>query len=58
MCMSRRHPATYPELELSHLVQSAALLGIGLVYQESCHRCSRFSLSLCCHACFNTTCSL
>ena len=37
----RRHPATYPELELSHLVQSAALLGIGLVYQESCHRCGR-----------------
>ena len=36
--LRRRHPATYPELELSHLVQSAALLGIGLVYQESCHR--------------------
>lgn len=34
-----RHPATYPELELSPLVQAAALLGIGLVYQGSCHRC-------------------
>ena len=35
----RRHPASYPELELSHLVQSAALLGVGLLYQQSCHRC-------------------
>lgn len=34
-----RHPATYPELELSPLVQAAALLGVGLVYQGSCHRC-------------------
>ncbi len=34
-----RHPATYPELELSPLVQAAALLGVGLLYQGSCHRC-------------------
>ena len=33
-----RHPAVYPELELSPLVQSAALLGVGLLYQGSCHR--------------------
>ncbi|KAK9819157.1 hypothetical protein WJX81_007920 [Elliptochloris bilobata] len=33
-----RHPATYPELELSPLVQAAALLGVGLLYQGSCHR--------------------
>ena len=41
---SCRHPATYPELELSHLVQSAALLGVGLLYQESCHRRARAPL--------------
>ncbi|KAK9828929.1 hypothetical protein WJX72_002853 [[Myrmecia] bisecta] len=33
-----RHPATYPELELSPLVQAAALMGVGLLYQSSCHR--------------------
>ncbi len=33
-----RHPATFPELELSPLVQAAALLGIGLLYRGSCHR--------------------
>lgn len=33
-----RHPAAYPELELSPLVQSAALLGVGLLFQGSCHR--------------------
>ena len=33
-----RHPATYPELELSPLVQASALLGVGLLYQGSCHR--------------------
>ena len=33
-----RHPSTYPELELSPLVQASALLGVGLLYQGSCHR--------------------
>jgi anaphase-promoting complex subunit 1 len=28
-----RHPSTFPELELSPLVQAAALLGVGLLYQ-------------------------
>ena len=32
------HSATCPELELSPLVQAAALLGFGLLYQGSCHR--------------------
>lgn len=35
-----RLPASCPELELSPTVQSAALLGTGLLYQESCHRCA------------------
>ena len=35
-----RHPHTYPELELSPLVQSAALLGVGLLFQGSCQRCA------------------
>jgi hypothetical protein len=35
-----RHPAGYPELELSPLVQAAALLGLGLLFQGSCHRCA------------------
>jgi hypothetical protein len=34
-----RHPSTYPEVEVSQLVQSAALLGVGLLYRGSCHRC-------------------
>lgn len=33
-----RFPPLLPELELSSLVQSAALLGVGLLYQGSCHR--------------------
>ncbi|GAB4821235.1 hypothetical protein N2152v2_008281 [Parachlorella kessleri] len=33
-----RHPSTYPELEMSALVQAAALLGVGLLFQGSCHR--------------------
>lgn len=33
-----RHPSTLPELELNPLVQAAALLGVGLLYQGSCHR--------------------
>jgi hypothetical protein len=33
-----RHPTTYPEVELSPLVQAAALMGIGLLYRGSCHR--------------------
>ena len=33
-----RHPSTYPELEISALVQAAALLGVGLLFQGSCHR--------------------
>ena len=34
-----RHPPTYPELELSPHVQAAAILGAGLLYMGSCHRC-------------------
>jgi hypothetical protein len=33
-----RHPNSFPELELSSIVQSAALAGVGLLYQGSCHR--------------------
>lgn len=33
-----RHPPSYPELELPTLVQSAALLSVGLLYQGSAHR--------------------
>ena len=33
-------PQAYAELELSSLVQSAALLGLGLLFRGSCHRCS------------------
>lgn len=33
-----RFPAILPDLELSSLVQSAAILGVGLLYQGSCHR--------------------
>ena len=44
-----RHPVSYPELELSPLVQAAALLGVGLLYQGSCHRYSFVSsASRCC----------
>ncbi|CAN6469882.1 unnamed protein product [Victoria cruziana] len=32
-----RHPASFPELELPTAVQSAALLAIGLLYEESSH---------------------
>lgn len=33
-----RHPTNFPELEISPLVQSAALFGVGLLYQGSSHR--------------------
>ncbi|GLI61806.1 hypothetical protein VaNZ11_004311, partial [Volvox africanus] len=33
-----RHPTTFPELELSPLVQAAALMGVGLLYEGSAHR--------------------
>ena len=33
-----RHPASYPELELSTAVQTAALMGVGLLYMGSSHR--------------------
>ena len=33
-----RHPNTYPDLELSPLVQAAALVALGLLYQGSAHR--------------------
>lgn len=36
--VSSRHPTMYPEVELSPLVQAAALMGIGLLYRGSCHR--------------------
>ncbi|KAF5836820.1 hypothetical protein DUNSADRAFT_5360 [Dunaliella salina] len=32
------HPASFPEIELSPLVQASALLGVGLLYEGSCHR--------------------
>lgn len=32
------HPAGYPELELSPLVQTAAVLALGMLYQGSRHR--------------------
>eukprot|EP00198_Chlamydomonas_reinhardtii_P004462 XP_001693798.1 anaphase promoting complex subunit 1 [Chlamydomonas reinhardtii] len=33
-----RHPTSFPELELSPLVQAAALMGVGLLYEGSAHR--------------------
>lgn len=30
---------TYPELEVSPPVQAAALVGAGLLYRGTCHRC-------------------
>ncbi|WIA14045.1 hypothetical protein OEZ85_002600 [Tetradesmus obliquus] len=33
-----RHPSCFPEIELSPHVQAASLLGLGLLYQGSCHR--------------------
>ncbi|KAK3244197.1 hypothetical protein CYMTET_46182, partial [Cymbomonas tetramitiformis] len=33
-----RHPPSFPELELPAAVQTAALLGVGLLYQGSAHR--------------------
>lgn len=35
-----RHPANFPELELSSNVQAAALLGVGLLYQVCSCPCS------------------
>jgi anaphase-promoting complex subunit 1 len=44
-----RHPAGYPDLDVAPTVQAAALLGAGLLYRGTCHRChcnaARFSLS-------------
>lgn len=34
-----RHPASFPEFEVSSLVQAAAVMGLGLLYQGSCNRC-------------------
>lgn len=36
--MPSRHPCNYPELEISSLVQAAALTGVGLLFQGSAHR--------------------
>jgi len=36
--LPNRHPAGYPELEISPLVQTAAVVGLGLLYQGSSHR--------------------
>jgi hypothetical protein len=36
-------PGAFLELELSPMVQSAALLGLGLLFRGSCHRCCRSS---------------
>jgi anaphase-promoting complex subunit 1 len=33
-----RHPNIYPELDMSAIVQSAALMGIGLIYEGTCNR--------------------
>ncbi|EFN54660.1 hypothetical protein CHLNCDRAFT_9822, partial [Chlorella variabilis] len=33
-----RHPSSYPELDISPLVQAAALAGVGLLFQSTCHR--------------------
>lgn len=33
-----RHPAGYPEIEIAPLVQTAALIGLGLLYQGSCQK--------------------
>jgi len=33
-----RHPTGYPELEIAPLVQTAAIIGLGLLYQESGHQ--------------------
>ena len=33
-----QHPSSYPELELSPQVQAAALMGVGLLYEQSAHR--------------------
>jgi anaphase-promoting complex subunit 1 len=33
-----RHPMAYPDLEMPAIVQAAALMGLGIVYQGSCHR--------------------
>jgi len=33
-----KHPASFPELELPHTVQAAALLGVGLLYRGTAHR--------------------
>jgi anaphase-promoting complex subunit 1 len=33
-----RHPNTYPELEISPLVQAAALVGVGLLFEGTGHR--------------------
>ena len=33
-----RHPSSYPELDISPLVQAAALAGVGLLFQGTCHR--------------------
>ena len=32
------HPPDFMEVELSPLVQSAALMGYGLLYRGTCHR--------------------
>ena len=34
---------TFLELELSPMVQSAALLGLGLLFRGSCHRCTFYN---------------
>ena len=34
-----RHPAGYPDLDVAPTVQAAALLGAGLLYRGTCHRC-------------------
>ena len=36
-----RHPSSYPELDISPLVQAAALAGVGLLFQGTCHRYTR-----------------
>ncbi len=34
-----RHPVGYPDLDVAPTMQAAALLGAGLLYRGTCHRC-------------------
>ena len=38
MNLPTRHPAAFPEVDVSSPVQAAALLSVGLLYQATAHR--------------------